>query len=87
MITSASFEKSRLKEISLEEEESERKRNHQFARFLPVNLGIYLSYLGDIIDIEKCSSRAARCPEGLEHERLRVKTAFAHYGRAGAIPT
>ena len=55
MITSASFEKSRLKEISYEEEEeeeeeeSERKRNHHFARFLAVSLGMPFSYLGGII--------------------------------------
>ena len=55
VITSANFEKSRLKEISYEEEEEEeeeleRKRNHHFARFLPVSLGKHLSYLGGIIE-------------------------------------
>ena len=51
MITSASFEKSRLKEIQEEEEEeeSERKRNHHFARFLAVSLGMLFSYLEGII--------------------------------------
>jgi len=32
VITSASFKKSRLKKSLKEEEESERKRNHHFAR-------------------------------------------------------
>jgi len=50
VIASASFEKSRLKEITQEEEEEEELRNHHFARFLPVSLGIHLSYLGGIIE-------------------------------------